>query len=234
MGARMMYFANRNPALSPEEWPGRWRKHASYVAKAMNINPWFTWSAQCLCVREPHGIPGATGRFDGMTLMGLRDEECRRKLHHMGHTSVFVRLDEMETFAEYVEHFTLNGEDAVIRDGAWGKGTIVVFTCLRRRHDVAPAAFHAALAAHVARLSADRGFSARLTRATVTQVGAPWPVRTDLRYDGIMELWFPDLDAARAAFTDASTAAILDEAAAYADTVATERVVARINTAWTA
>lgn len=226
MGARMMYFANRNPALSPEEFPVRWRKHASYVAKNKDINPWFTWSAQCLVLREPHGIGGATGRFDGMTLMGLKDEPSRAKLHRMGHTSVFVRTDELETFAEYVEHFTLNGQDRVVKDGPWGKGAIVVFDCLRRRHGLDPAGFHAALAQSAGQLAATPG----LARLTIAEIAPPLPARIDLRYDGILEWWFADLDAARAALGKGFD----ERLAAIADLPAAERVVARINTAWTA
>lgn len=233
MAIRMMYFANRNPAWSPEEWPKRWRQHASHVAKNLNINPWFTWSAQCLVLREPHGIPGVTGRFDGMTLMGLKDREGQANLHHMGHTNVFVRLDEMDTFAEFVEHFTLNGEDVVVREGPWAKGTVVVFLCLKQRHGLELPAFHDSLQQHAGQIAQLAPFAARLSRVTVTRVGAPRPPRIDLRYDGIIELWFPDLDAARAAFTDAGAEAALDSSS-YADAVAAERVACRINTAWSA
>ena len=184
---KMIYLARRNPALAPEDFAAAWRGHSALGRQCRNVQDKVLGVTQCarLLVRSP---AGASTQYDGVNLLRLRDRAAADDIWSDAETLAIMRPDEPRVFDRYVRDFTLVAREQVLREGPAGDAVLLGF--LRRLPRVAPADFGRALA----------------------QAGVPWPQARrvvlntvepqrppDYDFDAIVEWWFDDAEALRAA-----------------------------------
>ena len=54
MSVKRIYLTRRNPAISGEDFPREWRRHAAFAASFSNVNRRYTRVAQCT---KAEGMP---------------------------------------------------------------------------------------------------------------------------------------------------------------------------------
>lgn len=184
---KMIYLARRNPALAASDFAQAWREHSALGRQCRNVQDKVLGVTQCtrLLTRAP---AGASTEYDGVNLLRLRDRQAADDIWSDPETLAIMRPDEPRVFDRYVRDFTLVAREEVLREGPAGEAVLLGF--LRRLPRVAPADFGRALA----------------------QAGLPWPQarRVVLNtvepqrppgydFDVIVEWWFDDAEALRAA-----------------------------------
>lgn len=183
----MIYLARRNPALAAGDFAQAWREHSALGRQCRNVQDKVLGVTQCTRLLT-HAPAGASTEYDGVNLLRLRDRQAADDIWSDPETLAIMRPDEPRVFDRYVRDFTLVAREQVLREGRAGDAVLLGF--LRRLPRVAPADFLRALA----------------------QAGVPWPQarRVVLNavepqrppgydFDAIVEWWFDDAQALRAA-----------------------------------
>lgn len=184
---KMIYLARRNPALAAGDFAQAWREHSALGRQCRNVQEKITGVTQCTRLLERVPAGASTG-YDGVNLLRLRDRQAADDIWDDAETLAIMRPDEPRVFDRPVRDFTLVAREQLHRDGPAGQAVLTGF--LRRLPRVAPDDFGRAL----------------------TQAGVPWPQarRVVLNlvepqrppgydFDAIVEWWFHDAEALRAA-----------------------------------
>ncbi len=184
---KMIYLARRNPALAAGDFAQAWREHSALGRQCRNVQDKVLGVTQCARLLT-HAPAGASTEYDGVNLLRLRDRQAAKDIWSDPETLAIMRPDEPRVFDRYVRDFTLLAREQVLREGAAGDAVLLGF--LRRLPRVAPADFAHALA----------------------QAGLPWPQASRVvlntvepqrppgyDFDAIVEWWFDDTEALRAA-----------------------------------
>lgn len=194
MGWKMIYLARRNPALAPEQFSQAWREHSALGAGCTNVRDKVLSVTQCSRVLKGPPLAGASGDYDGVNLLALRDLQAATDIWNDAETLAIMRPDEPRVFSTYVREFTLVCRERVQRDAPRGSCCVVGF--LRRRQGLSRDEFQSAWAAGAAsELKAPA--LAQAVRVVHNDVHIDPPPGYD--YDGIAEWWFESPDAARRA-----------------------------------
>lgn len=183
----MIYLARRNPALAAGDFAQAWREHSALGRQCRNVQDKVLGVTQCTRLLT-HPPAGTSTQYDGVNLLRLRDRQAADDIWSDPETLAIMRPDEPRVFDRYVRDFTLVAREQVVREGRAGDAVLLGF--LRRLPRVAAADFGRALAL----------------------AGVPWPQvrRVVLNtveprrppgydFDAIVEWWFDDGQALRAA-----------------------------------
>ena len=196
MGWTMIYLARRNPALAAEQFPQAWREHSALGAACTNVRDRIVSVVQCSRILGEETLRGATGAYDGVNLLSLRDLEAATAIWNDPETLAVMRPDEPRVFSTYVRDFTLVCEERVVRDMPRGTTCLVGF--LRRAATVTLADWKARIAAVAVDSSMAGGGFVAARRVVHNVVQLPPP--SGYEYDSIVEWWFDSPDSAREAF----------------------------------
>jgi hypothetical protein len=191
---KLIYLAERNPALDRAGFTARWRRHGSL---GMSLPRWRNVARYVQCDPLPE-LAGTSG-CDGVALVWYHSEATR--LRHVSDRDAreVMQRDEAETSARPVREFSvLTEEDTVIPEP---DGPLKLFLVLRRAAACPPETFAAAWRGHAAMLAArlatvpgGAGYRRNATRPDSRGIGL------GLDCDGIEEISFAErgLDGARA------------------------------------
>lgn len=185
---KMIYLARRNPALAAGDFAQAWREHSALGRQCRNVQEKITGVTQCTRLIERVPVGASTG-YDGVNLLRLRDRQAADDIWDDAETLAIMRPDEPRVFDRHVRDFTLVAREQVLNDGPAG-GQALLSGFLRRLPRVAPADFGRALA--------QAGVPWHQTRRVVLNTVEPQrPLGYD--FDAIVEWWFDDAEALRAA-----------------------------------
>lgn len=196
MSIKMIYLAQRNPALRPEQFAQAWREHSALGAQCSNVRERVLGVMQCSRVLDGASLEGASTEHDGVNLLRLRDQASAAAIWSDPETLATMRPDEPRVFACYVRDVALVCREHAVRDAPPAQVCLVAF--LRRRARSDAASFGRAWAdANPAAWLAGGPF-ARCVRVIDNEVIEPPPPAVD--FDRVCEWWYADVGAARAAF----------------------------------
>ena len=143
MSAKLLYLARRNPRLSREEFPKRWRKHAASVGGgAPEVLSEIRSTHYCLVRPSREVLPASSDEYDGVGLVRLHGLASIPAMHHHMVTNEITMADELRTFDTYVTNFGVFCAEEVVRDGELAGAALFHF--VRRSPGVAPSDFSAA------------------------------------------------------------------------------------------
>lgn len=220
---KVIYLARRNPRLTREEFPARWRQHSLLAGSMPSIRPGFVQVAQCLNLYDREVVPRATLDYDGVNLLTLVDAAFASAPWQSDEVLELVLPDELATFDGYVRHFSLTTTEQVVHSGPMQPFCLIHFLKRDRRLDMAQ--FTAALCEAHGAMAADGAMGGR--RAVVNIVTDRQP---GYNYDAVTEQWFASADEARAATrTPGYAATYLAARNAVCDEWRTLTFMARIN-----
>lgn len=176
---KLIYLARRNPDLTREEFPDRWRQHSLMAGSFPSIRPGFKQVAQCLNTYDRTEVPRADLDYDGVNLLTMDSEKTARSTLMDDEAMAFLEADELKTFATYVRYFTFIATGEIVSQGPMKDYCLITF--LKRERKVERAAFLEAITqAHQAMAGGQR-------RAVVNEVLDRMP---GYNFDAITELWF--------------------------------------------
>lgn len=196
MSFKLIYLAQRNPALQPEQFAQAWREHSALGAGCANVRERVLGVLQCSRVFDGAPLRGASTAHDGVNLLRLRDQASAAAIWNDPETLAIMRPDEPRVFARYVRETALVCREHLVRDAPRGPVCLVGF--VRRPAQHGSNAFARAWRdADPAGWLADGPF-ASCARVVDNAVIEPPPPAVD--FDRVCEWWYADADAARAAF----------------------------------
>jgi len=191
---KLIYIPTRNPKLSKEEFPERWRQHSMLGATVPVLRPHFQQVAQCLNNHDRTVIPDANLSYDGINILTMTYPGAAADVfqHDAVHQVMFP--DELETFSTYVRHFSLFADEEVVNEGKMRASCLV--SCLKRKPEIDAERFKAGLSQALTELTGDTN-----RRCVINHVTDRQP---DYNYDAVIELWFDgDADLSSFATTEA-------------------------------
>ncbi len=196
MSFKLIYLAQRNPALRPEQFAQAWREHSALGAGCSNVRERVLGVLQCSRVLDGAPLPGTSSEHDGVNLLRLRDQASAAAIWSDPETLAIMRPDEPRVFARYVREVALVCREHALRDAPRSQVCLLGF--VRRQAGVTPQAFARDWAdADAARWLGDGPF-ANCVRVVDNEVLEPPPPAVD--FDRVCEWWYADAGAARAAF----------------------------------
>ena len=182
---KVIYLARRNPALSRDEFPARWRQHSLLAGSMPSIRPGFSQVAQCLNLYDRSFVPRAALDYDGVNLLTFNDAERVTAVWQSDEVHNLVLPDELATFDRYVRQFSLTAEEHLVGQGPMQPFCLIVF--LKRDRKLSLDEFgHGIVEAH--RKTGQGG-----RRAVVNLVTDRQP---DYNFDAVTELWFASAEEA--------------------------------------
>lgn len=184
---KVIYLAKRNPALSRDEFPPRWRQHSLLAGSCTSIRGGFARVAQCINVYDREIVPRASLEYDGVNLLSFVSDEASASVWQQDEAHDFLLSDELETFSTYVRYFSLPAQGHVVAEAPMAPFCLIEFVKRDARMD---------MHAFVERLVDAHGrMAAGSRRAVVNVVTDRMPL---YNWDAITETWFASLDDARA------------------------------------
>jgi len=187
MDYKLIYLAQRNPAVSPQDWPRAWRSHAAFAAKFPVLDAQITGLYYCSRIFEPAldgapvALPGATREHDGVAVISspfgvhvggtLAPEDRARILE-----------DELRVFRIHTPNFSFRCKEVLVEGGAPGGAAVVRF--LARKPGLSPEAFLARWRETAPTLAAAAGAVRYVQNALIEPPPPGYP------FDGVEETWF--------------------------------------------
>lgn len=208
MSFKMIYLAQRNPALQPEQFAPAWREHSALGAGCANVRERVLGVLQCSRVLGGAPIRGTSTGHDGVNLLRLRDQAAAAAIWSDPETLAVMRPDEPRLFARYVREVALVCREHALRDAPRGQVCLVGF--LRRREGSDAAGFARAWTDADPAEWLGAGPFAGCVRVVDNEVVEPPPPAVD--FDRVCEWWYADAGAARAAFGANELRALLPRA----------------------
>jgi len=188
---KVVYLARRNPRLSREEFPARWRQHSLLAGSCQSIRSGFAQVAQCINLYDRAIVPRANLDFDGVNLLSFVAPHYADAVWQQDEVHDLLLPDELQTFDTYVRYFSLTALEHVVSPGPMTPYCLIHF--LKRDPRIDPAEFAEALAGAHGKVADGK------RRAVVNLVTDRMP---GYNFDAITEVWFADLDDARAFLAD--------------------------------
>ena len=180
---KVIYLARRNPKLTREEFPARWRQHSLLAGSMPSIRSGFAQVAQCLNVYDRAVVARASLAHDGVNLLTLTDPSFATAMWQSDEVQELILPDELQTFDTYVRYFSLVTRETVVAGGSMAPVCLITF--LKRDR-------HLSIDGFIKALCAAHGETAEgLGRAVVNEVTDRPP---GYNYDAVTELWFPDIE----------------------------------------
>lgn len=220
---KVVYLARRNPALTADDFPGRWRQHSLLGGSIPALRGLFTQIAQCLNIYDRAYVPRVTLDHDGVNLLTLKDRAAAQTMWQRDDVHEVMLPDELATFSTYVRHFSLHAVERLISDGPMQPYCLISF--LKRDRRLALDAFANDL---VDALGAVGG-SDRRSAVNLIEDRPP-----GYDFDAITESWFASPEEAAAVTRSPDYKAYAAQRAALCDESRTIAMMTRINHAWPA
>jgi hypothetical protein len=183
---KVVYLARRNPRLSLEAFPDRWRQHSLLAGSMPSIRPGFAQVAQCINLYNREIVPRATLEYDGVNLLTLTDPAYASIPWQSDEVLELILPDELATFDGYVRHFSLTTLEHVVADGPMQPYCLILF--LKRDRTLGLDAFASAIVAAHGKLAPGAA------RAVVNIVTDRQP---GYNYDAVTEIWFASTEQAK-------------------------------------
>lgn len=216
---KVVYLARRNPRLSQDEFPARWRQHSLLAGSMPSIRPGFVQVAQCINLYNREVVPRAALDYDGVNLLTLVDPAYASIPWQSDEVLELILPDELATFDGYVRHFSLTTLEHVVVDGPMRPYCLILFLKRDRKLDMDEFT-DALLDVHGA--MAKGGARAVVNIVTDRQPG--------YNFDAVTELWFDSQEQAQAVTrADAYVDQYLPRLNAICDEWRTLTFMARIN-----
>jgi hypothetical protein len=185
------YLVRRNPRLTAEEFPRRWKQHSDLGQTFPDVVARNRRVAYCLANKALGERIGATGEYDGVGLLWLRSPEALEAANTDPTAIPTMRADELKVFHQLVFNSAVLVEEHVLKPGADGK--VAVLSFVRRRPGLSREAFQAAWLAAPSLEHA--GKVGRHVKGLVIR-------EPTVDFDGLAETWFDSTEDAVATWTD--------------------------------
>lgn len=227
MAFKLIYLAKRNPAIVPADFPEAWRSHsrlASTLAQTMGQH--FVRVRQCIKAHEADVPAEYHNEHDGTALLTLRSWDSLVKARYHPDALRIMHADEPRVFAGHVAPWTMAAEEVRLIEKREGNAALVHF--FPRGRDCDAYTFQEKWTGEYA----DRIGSLQkvATGAAVFALNhvldAPSPAYT---FAGVSELWFDDLESARAVAWDPAHRAALHGIHSLCDPVRCVSLLIRVN-----
>lgn len=214
---KMMYVGERNPALSPEAFPARWKQHAVMASTVASVADEVLGMAQCSRVLDNDVLPGAATRYDGVSIMCVTDPRLIVASQTSPQHVELLLPDELEVFTDYVANSTVTGHEVLVhsRPIERAKNKFVVIDIRRCRAGVSPQAFDAHLRSHSELVKSLPRFHDDVLRYADNAIYGPRPAGHE--HDAITEMWFDSLDSVASFLTPATRRAIDADLSSFVD-----------------
>lgn len=191
---KWIYGAHRADGLSREDFPTRWRRHAGLSESFADITATFSRNTQATVVPGSSTL-GFDETYDGICILDITSLDAARNVYGSAGIPAMM-ADEREVFAVPTSETCATAVEVVVRPGPRGKALILEL--VRRLPGQDERAFvDAWICRHSDRLMEVDGVASRARRVAHNLVVMTPPARFD--HDGVGELWFDDVDQARAA-----------------------------------
>ncbi len=195
------YLVRRNPRLTAEEFPRRWKQHSDLGQSFPDVVARNQRVVYCLANKALGERIGASGEYDGVGLLWLRSPEALEAANADPTAIPTMRADELKVFHQHVFNSAVLTEEHVLRPGADGK--VAVLSFVRRRPGLSREAFQKAW------LAAGPSDPAEMVRKHVKGLAIREPT---VDFDGLAETWFDTTEDAIATWTDRGFRDALDAA----------------------
>lgn len=220
---KYIYLARRGPTISAEDWPRAWRAHAKFASQFPVIGNHLEGVVYCARLYAP----GTTQDCDGVAIASSAEPFLSIEMRPQDRAR--LDADELRTFGAYVPTFAFNCRETLILDRAPGDAAVIRF--LARKADISRDTFlarwHGTCADTAKRVIETVGAVTRHAYNTLTEAPPPgYP------FDGIVETWFRDSDAASASLTDDALAPLMREFAALCDMTTSVTLLAHVIYRW--
>jgi hypothetical protein len=184
------YLVRRNPRLTAEEFPKRWKQHSDLGRTFPDVVARNQRVVYCLANKALGERIGASREYDGVGLLRLRSPEALDGENADPTAIPTMRADELKVFHQHVFNSAVLTEEHILKPGADGK--VAVLSFVRRRLGLSREAFQAAwLAAPIEH--------AEKVRKHVKGLVIREPT---VDFDGLAETWFDSTEDAVATWTD--------------------------------
>lgn len=191
MTIKMIYLAKRNPALSEQEFPQRWKEHSALSAGFPQLKSMVSSACQCSNVRDLPVYPGASLNYDGVNLLKIRDKETASMMWNDPDVVATLRPDEQRVFSDHVINFTMMAEEIEVVGAPQGRFCLFVFG--KRKAAFSRDRFlEYWIQNHEKLLCVVPSMRHANNRFVVNGITDTPPPGYD--YDGISELWFDTLE----------------------------------------
>ncbi|MBN9561040.1 MAG: EthD domain-containing protein [Alphaproteobacteria bacterium] len=185
------YLVRRNPRLTAEEFPRRWKQHSDLGQTFPDVVARNQRVVYCLANKALGEQIGASGEYDGVGLLWLRSPEALEATNADPTAIPTMRADELKVFHQHVFNSAVLVEEHVLKLGADGK--VAVLSFVRRRPGLSREAFQPAW---IAALSAENaGKMSKHVKGLVIR-------EPTVEFDGLSETWFDSTEDALATWTD--------------------------------
>jgi EthD domain len=201
MSAKLIYLARRNPTLTAEEFPRRWRRHARLAASMPGILTEYRGGAYCHVQPGGDVLPGASAEYDGVATFGLNGVHSIPAVARGLVDNDVTACDERLVFSGLVRDFSIFCHETTFRDIAAdaerSRGSFVVIRFVRAAAGVGPTPFTQRWLELGERTVNQPVLDRVLRRCFSNVVIAPGP--PGYNFDAVSELWFDSLDDVAAA-----------------------------------
>ena len=220
---KLIYLAQRNPALQADDFPQAWREHSQLASKfAGSLGSHFRSVRQCVKDRAAGLADTFSNDRDGSAILAMKSWNDLMSARYHPRALDEMLADEARVFSSQVDNWTMAVAETVLQDGETGEHMILSF--LARRPACGPAHFSERSLARTREFARGGSCEARIVWNEVID-----PAR-DLKFDGVIELWYPNRTTALSAAADPKTIEVLEQSD-IADPTAGARLFARLNLA---
>jgi hypothetical protein len=197
---KRIYIAQRNRALSREQFIPRWRQHGKLAMSFMAMQAWQNVCRYVHCdAIHDHGVAGVSDQYDGMGILWFNDAESRKRHLGFAQARAALEVDEEETFVSRMKYGLglVTREDIRLEGPACG--VKMVYCSSMRDRDSPQDAIQAYSEQRAENVVAVLGTSLRRYVQSFPlppENGTSWGLVCDM----IDELWFDGIEALRVAY----------------------------------
>ncbi|GAA0333196.1 hypothetical protein GCM10009087_49270 [Sphingomonas oligophenolica] len=123
---KSIYLAQRNPALTSEQFHERWKAHSALTGTTQHIRPYFTQVDQCARF-DGVGPEDASQAFDGANLLGLVERAGGYGVFDKPERRDIMLPDELLTFSGPIRDCSLVTREHVCKSGRFSRYLILRF-----------------------------------------------------------------------------------------------------------
>jgi hypothetical protein len=226
MTFKIIYLANRNPAIEPRDFPEAWRSHSRLASTRVNtMGQHYLRVCHCFKVYDADLPPAYLNGHDGVGLFTMHswDSLVRARFHPDVNA---LQDDQPRVFAGYVTPWTMAAEEVRLIDKHEGSAALLHF--LPRRPDVGQYEFQDKWSGEYA----DRIQNIEIVKKAACVFALnhvldhPSP---DYTFDGISELWFDDVEVARSLAWNREHLAVMNSLHTVADPARTVSLLVQLS-----
>ena len=227
MSFRIIYLARRNPKIPEDGFSEAWQSHSKLASTLKNtMGNHFSRVRQCIKVYGAEVPEEYVSHHDGAGMMTLKSWDDLLKARYHKDAVSTMHDDEPRVFFDYCERFTMAAEESLFMKK--GEGSAALLHFVKRRPDVDACKFDN----YWRSTHADNMLALGITQSTAANFALNRVINTpgpDYDFAGISELWFEDIEQARAAAWNAELRSAMRRLEAVADVGKTVSMLIRLN-----